>query len=327
MSRPARRTFDERSSRRWFEHAICWQVYPLGFTGAPVRPSGDHERVLTHRLRHLLGWLDHQVELGTNALLLGPIFASSTHGYDATDHFAIDPRLGDDAGGAENVAVAAAESENPERDVPRAARAMIVRLVLFYVGAIAIVVTLQPWQASAASKGTVTESPFVKVLSLVNVPGAPSIMTFILITAALSAGNGCLYAATRHRRDLQVGRLGLPQASHRLTGGPVTAVVALAVMLAIYVAIAFIPSLSFALPYGLGYVVFLTVAYFLVRTRVKTFGPSVLDDELVDRAADGTLPDNAEARARAEHALVRIERVHGKVAAANDGQVPPPPTV
>lgn len=81
---------------RWFEHAIFWQVYPLGFTGAPVRPSGDHERQLTHRLRHLENWLDYQQELGTNGLLLGPVFTSSTHGYDTTDHYSIDPRLGDD---------------------------------------------------------------------------------------------------------------------------------------------------------------------------------------------------------------------------------------
>lgn len=81
----------------WTDHAILWQVYPLGFTGAPVRPAGDNERALTHRLRHLEGWLDYAVELGTNVLLLGPIFASTSHGYDTVDHYAIDPRLGDDA--------------------------------------------------------------------------------------------------------------------------------------------------------------------------------------------------------------------------------------
>ena len=82
---------------RWFEHAIWWQVYPLGFTGAPVRPSSEQERVLTHRIGHITNWLDYQQELGTNGLLLGPIVTSSTHGYDTTDHFSIDPRLGDDA--------------------------------------------------------------------------------------------------------------------------------------------------------------------------------------------------------------------------------------
>lgn len=81
----------------WTDHSIWWQVYPLGFTGAPVRPSGDAERALTHRLGHVTSWLDHPIRLGCNGLLLGPIFASETHGYDTTDFFAIDARLGDDA--------------------------------------------------------------------------------------------------------------------------------------------------------------------------------------------------------------------------------------
>lgn len=80
----------------WTDHAIFWHVYPLGFTGAPVRPHDD-ERVLTHRLRHLESWLDYAVELGSNALLLGPLFTATSHGYDTLDHFSIDPRLGDDA--------------------------------------------------------------------------------------------------------------------------------------------------------------------------------------------------------------------------------------
>jgi len=49
-----------------------------------------------HRLLRLLPWLDHVVGLGANGLALGPIWASSTHGYDIVDHDAIDPRLGDD---------------------------------------------------------------------------------------------------------------------------------------------------------------------------------------------------------------------------------------
>ncbi|KSW29939.1 alpha-amylase family protein [Cellulomonas sp. B6] len=78
----------------WVEHVIWWHVYPLGAVGAPVRePDDAHE---PHRLDRLLPWLDHVVELGTNGLLLGPVFASSTHGYDTTDHYRVDPRLGTD---------------------------------------------------------------------------------------------------------------------------------------------------------------------------------------------------------------------------------------
>lgn len=76
------------------DHAILWQIYPLGAVGAPVRDTddgGDH-----HRLRRLENWLDYVVELGCSGILLGPIFASATHGYDTLDHFRIDARLGGD---------------------------------------------------------------------------------------------------------------------------------------------------------------------------------------------------------------------------------------
>ena len=79
----------------WVRHAIWWQIYPLGFVGAfPADPVPVAEE---HRLRRVAGWLDHAVGLGASGLALGPVFASRTHGYDTTDHFRIDPRLGDDS--------------------------------------------------------------------------------------------------------------------------------------------------------------------------------------------------------------------------------------
>ena len=80
----------------WIDDAVLWHVYPLGFVGAPAKalpPGGPVE----HRLPRLESWLDYAVDLGCSGLLLGPIFASETHGYDTVDHFRIDPRLGDDA--------------------------------------------------------------------------------------------------------------------------------------------------------------------------------------------------------------------------------------
>ena len=75
----------------WVEHAVWWQVYPLGFVGA--YPGGRENG----RLARITDWLDYAVELGASGLLLGPIFAAETHGYDTTDHLRIDPRLGDEA--------------------------------------------------------------------------------------------------------------------------------------------------------------------------------------------------------------------------------------
>jgi cyclomaltodextrinase / maltogenic alpha-amylase / neopullulanase len=79
----------------WVQHAIWWHLYPLGFTGA--EPTRKPDAPVRHRLAHLHCWLDYALELGVSGLALGPIFASETHGYDTTDHFRIDPRLGDDA--------------------------------------------------------------------------------------------------------------------------------------------------------------------------------------------------------------------------------------
>lgn len=98
----------------WVDHSIWWQVYPLGFVRAPIRdhnetPSGEffagndenidfgsveNAAEPKSRLRRLLNWLDYAVELGASGLLLGPVFRSSTHGYDTLNQFQIDPRLG-----------------------------------------------------------------------------------------------------------------------------------------------------------------------------------------------------------------------------------------
>jgi cyclomaltodextrinase len=82
------------SGPTWVEHAIWWQVYPLGFVGAfPAHPPPDPGE---HRLRRITAWFDHVIALGASGIALGPIFASRTHGYDTTNHYHIDPRLGDD---------------------------------------------------------------------------------------------------------------------------------------------------------------------------------------------------------------------------------------
>jgi cyclomaltodextrinase / maltogenic alpha-amylase / neopullulanase len=69
-------------------------VYPFGFTGAE-RAALPADEPVRHRLRHLEAWLDYAVELGCNGLLLGPVFAAETHGYDTVDYFRLDARLGD----------------------------------------------------------------------------------------------------------------------------------------------------------------------------------------------------------------------------------------
>lgn len=81
----------------WIDHAIWWRCYPLGLTGVVPEPASGPVGPEEHRLRRLLGWLDHIVELGASGIALGPVFASSGHGYDTVDHLRLDPRLGDQA--------------------------------------------------------------------------------------------------------------------------------------------------------------------------------------------------------------------------------------
>ena len=77
----------------WFESSFMYQVYPLGLCDAPYENDG----VLAHRLRRLLdnGWVDHMSKLGSECLLLNPVFESISHGYDTTDYKKVDCRLGD----------------------------------------------------------------------------------------------------------------------------------------------------------------------------------------------------------------------------------------
>lgn len=77
------------------ENGVFWHIYPLGFVGA--ERSSDWVTGVIPRLRKLENWLDYAVELGVSGLLLGPVFSSSTHGYDTIDHMTIDPRLGEEA--------------------------------------------------------------------------------------------------------------------------------------------------------------------------------------------------------------------------------------
>ena len=79
--------------RDWVRHAIWWQLHPLSFVGAESDSAGVEA---AHRLGRIVDWFDYVVEIGVSGIALGPVFASRTHGYDTTDHFRIDPRLGDD---------------------------------------------------------------------------------------------------------------------------------------------------------------------------------------------------------------------------------------
>jgi glycosidase len=77
----------------WTKDAIFYHIYPLGLVDAPHR--NDFDAPVIHRLDQLLPWVDHIGSLGANAIYLGPVFESTSHGYDTVDYYRIDRRLGD----------------------------------------------------------------------------------------------------------------------------------------------------------------------------------------------------------------------------------------
>lgn len=78
----------------WSQKAIFYHIYPLGFVGAPFE-HGLNEKVEV-RLEKIVEWIPHLKSLGINAVLLGPVFESTSHGYDTRDYYQVDTRLGDD---------------------------------------------------------------------------------------------------------------------------------------------------------------------------------------------------------------------------------------
>ncbi|MCU7493212.1 MAG: alpha-amylase [Ignavibacteria bacterium] len=76
----------------WSFDSVFYHIYPLGFCGAPK--NNDFFSQPVSRLDKIYGWIGHMKSLGVNALYLGPLFESTSHGYDTADYFHVDRRLG-----------------------------------------------------------------------------------------------------------------------------------------------------------------------------------------------------------------------------------------
>jgi L-asparagine transporter-like permease len=95
-------------------------------------------------------------------------------------------------GGTEFIGIAASETENPKKNIPKAINSIVFRIVFFYVLTICAILLLFPY-----NKLNVNSSPFVDVFNKIGMKNAALIMNFIAIIAALSAFNSCLYSSSR----------------------------------------------------------------------------------------------------------------------------------
>lgn len=99
-------------------------------------------------------------------------------------------------GGVESLSLSSAESRDPERDLPKAARWTIMRLALFYLFSMIVILSVN------ATGGDLGTSPFVTLFSWFGMPTAAGVMNFVVLTAALSVLNTTMYVASRTLHSL-----------------------------------------------------------------------------------------------------------------------------
>jgi amino acid transporter, AAT family len=95
-------------------------------------------------------------------------------------------------GGTELIGITAGEAEFPEKTIPRAINQVMWRILVFYIGALFVIVTIYPWDKVGQSG-----SPFVSIFDKIGIPAAAFVLNIVVITAALSTFNSGLYSNGR----------------------------------------------------------------------------------------------------------------------------------
>lgn len=102
-------------------------------------------------------------------------------------------------GGVELVGITAGEAKNPRKSIPSAINNVVWRILIFYIAALGIMMSLYPWN-EVGTNG----SPFVLIFDKIGIPGAASIINFVVLTAALSAFNSGLFSTGRMLYNLSL---------------------------------------------------------------------------------------------------------------------------
>ena len=95
-------------------------------------------------------------------------------------------------GGIELIGITAGEAEDPDRTIPQAINQVIWRILIFYVGTMAVLMALWPWNEVGMEA-----SPFVQIFQNVGIPAAAHILNFVVLTAAISVYNSAIYSNSR----------------------------------------------------------------------------------------------------------------------------------
>ena len=95
-------------------------------------------------------------------------------------------------GGLELVGIAAAETKNPQHTIPKATNQIVYRILIFYIGAIGVLLSLFPWDQVAQGG-----SPFVMIFQSLNSTGVANVLNIVVLVAAVSVYNSCVYSNSR----------------------------------------------------------------------------------------------------------------------------------
>jgi aromatic amino acid transport protein AroP len=115
-------------------------------------------------------------------------------------------------GGLELVGITAAEADEPGKTIPKATNQVIYRIMIFYVGALAVLLSLYPWNQIAQDG-----SPFVMIFHALDNGWVATALNIIVLTAAVSVYNSCVYCNSRMLLGLAV-QGNAPQALGRVNG-------------------------------------------------------------------------------------------------------------
>lgn len=94
--------------------------------------------------------------------------------------------------GIELVGLTAGETKDPEKVIPKAINNIPIRILIFYIGALIVIMSIYPWSAIVP-----TESPFVQVFAVIGIAAAAGIVNFVVLTSAASACNSAIFSTSR----------------------------------------------------------------------------------------------------------------------------------
>ncbi|SFC18178.1 D-serine/D-alanine/glycine:proton symporter, AAT family [Bacillus sp. OV322] len=185
---------------QWVPAVVCLVIL-LGLNLLTVKLFGELEfwfaliKVITILALIIIGivllFIGFKTDAGTvsagNLWNFGGIFPHGISGFLLSFQMAVFAFVG-----VELIGVSAAETADPKKNIPSAINKIPLRILFFYVGALIILLCINPWNQLSADN-----SPFVKTFSLVGIPVAAGIINFVVLTSAASAFNSGLFSTSR----------------------------------------------------------------------------------------------------------------------------------